>query len=257
MPPLYRAPRGTADVLPAEQPLRRWVEGEAERVASLYGYGRIDTPVFEDAGLFVRSIGEQTDIVEKETYTFEDRSGDLLTLRPEGTAAVCRAYLEHGMFNLTQPVRLYYIAPIFRYERPQAGRLRQHWQFGVEAIGEGDAALDAEVIDLALRLYEALGLKGLRLTVNSIGCRRCRPGYVAALKAYYAERERSLCPDCRRRTERNPLRLLDCKSPSCQPLAQEAPRSLDHLCQECREHFDALRRYLRRASKCSRHSWHR
>ena len=155
---LYQAPRGTADLLPEEQKYRRYIEAKAVAVARSYGYGRIDSPVFEDAGLFVRSVGEGTDIVEKEMYTFEDRGGDQVTLRPEGTAPVCRAYLEHGMHNLPQPVRMYYFCPVFRYERPQAGRFRQHHQFGVEVLGDPNPAVDAEVIELAWRLMHSLGL---------------------------------------------------------------------------------------------------
>ena len=168
-PPLFQAPRGTSDVLPEEQQLWDLFRREADDVTSRFGYGRIDTPLFEDARLFVRGIGEATDIVEKETYTFEDRGGDLVTLRPEGTAPVCRAYLEHGMHNLPQPVRIYYLGPLFRYERPQAGRFRQHHQFGIEAIGDGAPSVDAEVIEVAWRLLETVGIKELSLLVNSIG----------------------------------------------------------------------------------------
>lgn len=242
---VYRTPRGTTDILPQDQALWQFVKSRAAEVCRLYGYERIDTPVFEDARLFIRGIGEGTDIVEKEMYTFEDRSGDPLTLRPEGTAPVCRAYIEHGMANLPQPVRLYYIAPIFRYERPQAGRFRQHWQFGAEAIGDAAPALDAEVIDMALAFYRALGLTSLVLKINSIGCPQCRPGYLETLKAYYADKLDRVCPDCRRRAERNPLRLLDCKNETCIPLTEQAPRSTDHLCAECARHFQSLQDHLR------------
>lgn len=242
---MYRTPRGTADILPQEQGLWQFVKAKAAEICRLYGYERIDTPVFEDARLFIRGIGEGTDIVEKETYTFEDRSGDPLTLRPEGTAPVCRAYIEHGMASWPQPVRLYYVAPIFRYERPQAGRFRQHWQFGAEAIGEAAPALDAEVIDMALAFYGALGLRSLALKINSIGCPECRPAYLEHLKAYYADRLDRVCPDCRRRAERNPLRLLDCKNETCIPLTEQAPRSTDQLCPACAEHFRSLQDHLR------------
>ena len=177
-------------------------------------------------------------------YTFEDRGGNQLTLRPEGTAPVCRAYLEHGMQNLPQPVKLYYIASIFRYERPQAGRYRQHYQFGFEAIGEGDPALDGEVIDMAWQFLLALNLRSLSLQLNSIGCQKCRPDYIAALKDYYADYTQDLCPDCKTRLKRNPLRLLDCKKPSCQQIADSAPKSIDYLCPECAEHFRQLKKYL-------------
>ena len=180
----------------------------------------------------------------KEMYSFKDRGGKQLTLRPEGTAPVCRAYIEHGMHNQPQPVKLYYLAPIFRYERPQAGRYRQHYQFGYEAIGDNDPVLDAEVIDIAWRFLEMLGLKRLKLLLNSIGCRQCRPGYLKSLKDYYNKHINELCPDCRVRLEKNTLRLLDCKQPQCQQLAQAAPRSVDHLCTECAEHFNLLKNYL-------------
>jgi histidyl-tRNA synthetase len=241
---LYRAPRGTSDILPQEQAYWRYIEQKAVNVCQLYGYGRIDVPAFEDTGLFSRSIGEGTDIVEKEMYTFEDKGGNKITLRPEGTASVCRAYLEHGMHNLPQPVKLYYLASIFRYERPQAGRYRQHYQFGGEAFGEGDPALDAEVIDMAWQFFSSLKLDNLSLILNSIGCKQCRPEYLAALKAYYAEHTQELCSDCKTRLKRNPLRLLDCKQPQCQQLASSAPKSIDHLCPQCDEHFNRLKRYL-------------
>ena len=242
----FRLPRGTQDRLPDDQPWWDYVADVAQEQARRFGYGRIDTPVFEHAGLFQRGVGQGTDIVEKETYTFPDRSGEEITLRPEGTAPVCRAYLEHGMHNLPQPVRMHYFCPIFRYERPQAGRLRQHHQFGVEAIGDGDPSVDAEVIDLGWRFTQALGLKGLSLAVNSIGDPACRPGYLAALKAHYAPRLADACPDCRMRYERNPLRMLDCKRTdfACQDLIAEAPRVTDLLCPDCDGHFAKLRRYL-------------
>ena len=241
---LYRAPRGTTDLLPVDQKYWRFVESKAVDLCRTYGFGRLDTPVFEDAGLFVRSVGEGTDIVEKETYTFQDRGGDSVSLRPEGTAPVCRAYLEHGMHNLAQPVRLYYFCPVFRYERPQAGRYRQHHQFGVEVLGDGDASVDAEVIEMGWNLMASLGLTGLSLLVNNIGDVQCRPAYIAGLKDYYSQHFAQLCADCRARLERNPLRLLDCKQPKCQAIGAEAPRSSEHLCPECQEHWDRLLEYL-------------
>ncbi len=241
---LYRAPRGTSDILPKEQAYWRYMEQKVAHIGQLYGYERIDDPAFEDTRLFARSVGEDTDIVKKEMYTFEDRGGSLLTLRPEGTAPVCRAYLEHGLHNLPQPVKLYYIASIFRYERPQAGRYRQHYQFGYEAIGDDDPALDAEVIDMAWQFFLSVNLRHLSLQLNSIGCKKCRPGYIAALKDYYADHTHQLCSDCKTRLKINPLRLLDCKKPSCQQLADSAPRSIDYLCPECEEHFSRLNRYL-------------
>ena len=241
---LYKAPRGTADLLPEQQKYWRYIETKAVDLCRRYGFSRLDTPVFEDLHLFVRSVGEGTDIVEKEMYTFQDRGGELVTLRPEGTAPVCRAYLEHGMHNLPQPVRLYYFCPVFRYERPQAGRYREHHQFGVEVLGDGDASVDAEVIELSWQLMYGLGLEDLSLVVNSIGDGQCRPAYIAQLKDYYSGHWSELCTDCHDRLERNPLRLLDCKQESCQGLATEAPQSVNHLCSDCQEHWERLLRYL-------------
>jgi histidyl-tRNA synthetase len=241
---LYQVPRGTLDILPQEQAYWRYVEQKATALCQLYGYERIDAPAFEDTGLFTRSVGEETDIVEKEMYTFEDKGGNKITLRPEGTAPVCRAYLEHGLHNLPQPVKLYYMASIFRYERPQAGRYREHHQFGYEAIGSDDPALDAEVIDMAWQFFLSLNLHHLSLKLNSIGCKKCRLGYLTVLKDYYANYTQDLCSDCQKRLKRNPLRLLDCKKPPCQQIANPAPRSVDHLCLECNEHFNRLKRYL-------------
>jgi histidyl-tRNA synthetase len=250
---LYRAPGGTSDILPEEQPYWRYIEREVVRISQLYGYERIDVPAFEDTQLFTRSVGEETDIVRKEMYTFEDRGGNRVTLRPEGTAPVCRAYLEHGLHNWPQPVKLYYVASIFRYERPQAGRYRQHYQFGYEAIGDDDPALDAEVIDMAWKFLLSLGLQRLTLNLNSIGCKKCRPNYVAALKDFYSKPLKALansvpqfilCSNCKSRLKRNPLRLLDCKNDVCQTIATAAPKSTDYLCPECEEHFSRLNRYL-------------
>jgi histidyl-tRNA synthetase len=242
--PLYQAPRGTQDILPEEQLYWRFIEQKATNIAQLYGYERIDTPVFEDAGLFVRTVGEGTDIVEKEMYSFTDRGGGQVTLRPEGTAPVCRAYLEHGMHNMVQPVKLFYVTPIFRYEKPQAGRFRQHHQFGCEAIGEADPSLDAEVIAMAWQFFSSLGLNDLTMQVNSIGCRQCRPVYLKALGYFYASHPQHICPECTLRLKRNPLRLLDCKKPQCQQVAASAPKSVDYLCSDCEEHLNRLKDYL-------------
>ena len=240
----FQTPRGTVDILPEEQKYWNFVRSKAEEVASRFGYQRIDTPMFEDARLFERGVGSTTDIVEKETYTFEDRGGDTLTLRAEGTAPVCRAYLQHGMQNSPQPIRVYYICPVFRYERPQSGRYRQHTQFGIEVIGEADASVDAEVIEVGWRFLESVGLTDLSLSINSIGDRECRPVYLGELRSYYSDRSGDVCEDCLRRLERNPLRLLDCKNEQCQPLIEDAPVSSDHLCSECQDHWDSLREYL-------------
>jgi len=231
--------------LPEEQVYWRYIEQKVINICQLYGYERIDSPVFEDTGLFTRSVGAGTDIVEKEMYTFADKGGNKITLRPEGTAPVCRAYLEHGLHNQPQPVKLYYLCAIFRYERPQAGRYRQHYQFGCEAIGDDDPTIDAEVIDLAWQFYLSLGLHHLTLQLNSIGCKQCRPGYLHALKDYYANYSKELCADCKVRLKRNPLRLLDCKKSSCQQVADAAPRSVDHLCPQCQTHFNRLKEYLK------------
>jgi len=244
MSPLYKAPRGTVDILPEEQPYWRWVYDKATRLCEIYGYSRIDTPIFEEAGLFVRGVGQVTDIIQKEMYVFEDRSGETMALRPEGTANVCRAYLQHGMRNLPQPVRLWYWGPIFRYDRPQAGRQRQFTHFGYEAIGEDDPAVDAEIIELAWRLYQELGIGDLALHLNSIGDPVCRPAYLEALRHYYRDKLRLVCADCRVRFWKNPLRLLDCKVEGCQPVIAGAPPFTDHLCDACAQHFQQLRSYL-------------
>ncbi len=241
---MFRAPRGTTDLLPDQQKYWRYIESKAMELAGQYGFGRIDTPVFEDSDLFIRSVGEGTDIVEKEMYTFEDRGGDSVTLRPEGTAPVCRAYLEHGMHNLPQPVRMYYFCPVFRYERPQAGRFREHHQFGLEVLGDPDPSVDAEVIEFASRFMGSLGLSDINILVNSIGDPECRPAYIERLRDYYSGLKAQLCPDCLTRLDRNPLRLLDCKVATCHSLGDEAPRSADHLCQPCQDHWDRLEVYL-------------
>ncbi len=241
---MYQAPRGTQDILPEEQPYWRFLEQAIAEITRLYGYRRIDMPTFEETALFTRSVGEGTDIVDKEMYTFDDKGGKSMTLKPEGTAPVCRAYVQQGMASLTQPVKLYYISPIFRYDRPQAGRLREHHQFGCEAIGEDDPALDAEVIDMAWRFYKSVGLDKITLQLNSIGCKTCRPQYLEGLKNYYRKSEAGLCNDCKNRLENNPLRLLDCKQESCQGMAESAPKSAEALCPECAAHFQQLQKYL-------------
>jgi histidyl-tRNA synthetase len=239
----YQAPRGTQDILPVDQPWWDYVYQTAARLCRGFCYAAIETPIFEDASLFTR-LGEATDIVSKEMYVFKDRGDQELALRPEGTAPVCRAYLQHGMQNLPQPVRLWYWMPNFRYDRPQAGRYREHHQFGAEAIGDDDPAIDAEMIELLWRLYEDLGLTGLTLHLNSIGDGNCRPQYLGLLRAYYADKLDRVCEDCRARYEKNPLRLLDCKNERCQFAVANAPAFTDHLCDPCAEHFSRLRGYL-------------
>lgn len=241
---MFQAPRGTQDILPEDQAYWRYVEDKAAEMCRLYGFERIETPMFEDTGLFIKGTGQTTDIVQKEMYSFKDKGDHDITLKPEGTPPVCRAYLEHGMHNLPQPVKLYYFTPIFRYERPQGGRFRQHHQFGVEVIGEADPIMDAEVIDLACKFFASLGLGGTKIKLNSIGDKACRPNYVAKLKEYYAGHFEELCTDCKARLERNPLRLLDCKQESCQKLADNASKSVDYLCPECLAHFESVKKYL-------------
>jgi histidyl-tRNA synthetase len=241
---VYQAPRGTQDLLPEDEKYWRFIERTAVRVAEQFGYGLIRTPTFEDTSLFIRGIGESTDIVSKEMYTFEDKGGENLTLRPEGTAPVLRAYLEHGMANRSQPVRLYYLMSMYRYDRPQAGRFREFHQFGCEAIGDGAPTVDAETVLFAWRFFEALGLQGLSIQLNSIGCPGCRPSYLKALVEHFTRHQMKLCHDCQRRLSVNPLRLLDCKQEQCQPAILAAPASADHLCQECREHFAEVRKLL-------------
>ena len=241
---MYKAPRGTSDILPEEYVYWKYIEEKAAFLCQLYGYQPLSTPIFEDAQLFTQTIAGGTDIVDKEMYIFEDKNGQELALRAEGTAPVCRAYLEHGLFNLAQPVKLYYIGPAFRYERPQSGRYRQHHQVGFEALGEADPALDAEVIEMAWQFFLSLGLSGVSIQLNSIGCKLCRPGYLEVLKHHYSSYTDRLCPDCKARLTRNPLRLLDCKKASCQNIAKTAPKIPDYLCHECQLHFQSVQKYL-------------
>jgi histidyl-tRNA synthetase len=243
-PRKFAAPRGTADILPDDWPYWKYVRDTAERVCELFGYLRIETPIFEHAGVFLRTSGESSDIVSKEVYVFEDRGQDLLALRPEGTANVMRAYIEHGMASLPQPVRLFYIGPNFRYDRPQAGRYRQHTQLGIEAVGDPDALVDAEVIELLATFYRELGLSEFTIKLNTIGDQVCRPGYIEALRAYYRPLLPTVCDDCRMRFEKNPLRLLDCKEARCQASIAGAPQLRDYLCEPCKEHFAKLTGYL-------------
>jgi histidyl-tRNA synthetase len=239
----FQAPRGTSDVLPEDEPYWRFVRNTAERLARLFGYGYIETPMFEDARIWLRT-NEGTEVVEKELYLFEDRGGEQLALRPETTASVCRAYIEHGMSNRPQPTRLFYFAQKFRYDRPQAGRFRQHTEFGVEVIGEADAIIDAEVVQLLSELYGALGLRGLSLQFNSIGDAECRPQFIDLLRDAYRGRLDEVCDDCRMRFEKNPMRLFDCKQERCQPVIASAPTITERLCVPCASHFDEVRAHL-------------
>jgi histidyl-tRNA synthetase len=238
------APRGTLDVLPADQPLRDLIVGTAGTLAALYGYGRIVTPVFEDTELFARTSGAGSDVVQKEMYTFEDRSGRSLTLRPEGTAPVARAYLEHGLHREPQPVKTFYVAPMYRYAAPQKGRYREFWQIGVEAMGSDDPSLDAEQIHLFAELERRLGIEGTRLELNSIGDRVCRPAYVHALEEFLAAHDAELDEDARAKARTSPLRVFDSKNPAVQAVLAEAPTIGESLCEPCREHFAAVRGFL-------------
>jgi histidyl-tRNA synthetase len=241
---LTRRPRGTNDVLPDETPRWRFLEDSVRETCRRFGFGEIRTPLFEHAELFVKSTGETSDILEKETYTFEDRGRRLLTLRPEGTPGTVRAYLENGLHNKALPAKFYYLGPMFRYERPQAARYRQHTQFGVEIFGAPGPEADFETIMIGATFLRGLGLRDLEVQLNSIGCPVCRPGYRKALIEHFELHRPELCPDCQRRLQRNPLRLLDCKVEGCRPFRESAPKSLDQLCPECARHFDDLGRLL-------------
>jgi len=236
----YTAQRGTRDILPSEIGVWHAIEKSARRTFELFDYKEIRTPIFEQTDLFSRSIGSSTDIVSKEMYTFLDRKGRSLTLRPEETAPVVRAAIEHGLIVKENVVKLYYLGPMFRYERPQAGRQRQFHQAGVEAFGSADPMLDVEVISLAGQLFDRLGLKELEIDVNSVGCAACRPGYIEKLKDYFKQNLNNMCDDCRKRFEANPLRILDCKEAVCQKYIEKAPSTGDSLCPECRDHFERV-----------------
>jgi len=243
---LIQAPRGTKDVLPKESYKWQFIEEKMRRAAALAGYREIRTPVFEHTELFARGVGDTTDIVQKEMYTFEDKGKRSITLKPEGTAGAVRSFLESGLYADALPAKMYYLnAPIFRYEAPQSGRLREHHQFGLECFGAKEATADAELILTAFRLLSDLGIRNLSVNINSIGCPNCRPAYYASLKDFLAGKVEHLCEDCRNRFERNPLRVLDCKKPNCQEMVADAPGMLDSLCDECREHFTQLQDCLR------------
>ena len=233
--------KGTMDILPEQTPLWRYIEGVMREEAEKYGYGEIRTPTFENTELFVRGVGDTTDVVQKEMYTFADRDeGRSISLRPEGTASVVRAIIENGRCSDPMPLKYYYIMSCFRHEKPQAGRSREFVQFGTEMFGSHSPASDATAISLANSVLRRLGLTNVKLHVNSIGCKECRPNYRKALVDYYTSHFDSLCDTCKTRLEKNPLRLLDCKNPECHALAQSAPRTVDHLCDGCRSGFDML-----------------
>jgi histidyl-tRNA synthetase len=235
--------RGMRDILPAEQKWWHHVTRRAEDLARAYGYERVDTPLLEETGLFVRSVGKQSDLVEKELFSFIDKGGDNVSLRPEGTASLVRAYINHGMFTLPQPVKMYYVGSMFRYERPQQGRTREHHQFGVEVFGDSNPVLDAEVVLLAHLFYKELGIK-TAAHINSLGCNLCRPAYLEQLLAYYKPRRNQLCEDCKRRLAKNPLRLLDCKEAGCQAVREGVPHIVDFLDEDCKNHLMRVLEYL-------------
>lgn len=241
---ITNAIKGTLDLLPKESCKTQYIEAAVREIAENYGFLEMRTPVFEHTELFQRSVGETTDVVQKEMYTFEDKGGRSITLRPEGTAGAARAFLEHGLFNDALPQKIYYLTSCYRYEKPQAGRLREFHQFGVESFGAGTPAADAEIISLAHAVFRYLGVQNLTLEINSIGCPECRKKFQEALKAYFESYREQLCDTCKSRLERNPMRILDCKSPVCSEIAAGAPKILDFLCDDCRAHFDAVQKYL-------------
>ena len=243
---LTKAPRGTKDIIPAEIYKWHFIEKTIRELCNTFGYKEIRTPEFEHTELFERGVGDTTDIVQKEMYSFQDKGGRDITLKPEGTSPVVRAYIENKLYADAQPTKLYYLTPAFRYERPQAGRLRIHHQFGIEVFGSKHSSVDAEVISVALALYKRLGLKNLMLHINSVGCPNCRSKYNKILKEYLSTRLSSLCNTCNERYEKNPMRILDCKVESCQNELQDVPLMIDYLCKECSNHFNGVQKYLKK-----------
>ncbi len=241
---LTKAPRGTQDVLPGDSSKWQYVESTLLETAKLFGFQEIRIPTFEHTELFNRSVGDTTDVVQKEMYTFEDKGHRSITLRPEGTAGVVRSVLEHGLLNEALPVKACYVLSCFRYEKPQAGRLREFHQFGAEVFGPADATADAQLITMVHEILETLGVWDISLEINSIGCPKCRGAYNQLLKEYFHAHYDELCPTCQERLEKNPMRILDCKNPACAEVAKGAPKILDHICPECAEHFQKLQEYL-------------
>jgi len=239
-----KVPKGTQDILPEDAYKWYYIENKIREILNKYGYKEIRTPIFEYTDLFVRGIGESTDIVTKEMFTFPDRKGRSLTLRPEGTAPVVRAYLENGMDRISKVIKLFYLGPMFRCEKPQAGRFRQFNQFGIEVIGTKSSAADAEVIITVLDVYKKLGLKNLEILINSVGCKKCGAVYVQKLKEFVKDKKDFLCSECINRYKKNPLRVLDCKKDNCQKIIKTAPIITDYLCQECKKHFKEVKSYL-------------
>jgi len=244
----YQRVTGMHDIFGREQLFYDRVEEVAKKIAEFYAFQKITTPILEDQELLIRSVGETTDIVEKEMYTLKTKGRDLLVLRPEGTAPVFRAYIENGMQSQAQPVKLWYYGPFFRYERPQAGRYRQFWQIGFEILGDESPVLDAETILIAYNLLKDLGFKKVIININSIGCDECRKDYKKALSSFLRNRKNLICSDCKRRAEKNILRVLDCKNPKCQQILNEAPQIIDYLCAGCKNHFKQVLEFLEEAS---------
>ena len=241
----YQAPKGTRDVIPAESYRWQYIEAKIRNITGRYGFKEIRTPVIEHTELFLRSVGDTTDVVQKEMYTFNDKGGRSITLKPEGTAGTVRMFVEHGLFTEAMPMKVYYLnCPVFRYERPQAGRLREHHQFGVECFGAPEASADAEIISMAWEIFMSMGAKDLTVKLNSIGCPKCRDNYQKALKEYLSTHSEELCEDCRTRLEKNPLRVLDCKVDVCKRINADAPHTMDYICDDCRNHMDKLTGYL-------------
>ena len=241
---ITKAIKGTKDVLPSESYKNQYIEATCLGVAENFGYKEMRTPVFEHTELFQRGVGDTTDVVQKEMYTFDDKGGRSITLRPEGTAGAARSFLENGLSNEALPQKICYLTSCYRYEKPQTGRLREFHQFGIECFGAASPLADAEMIALAKQIFDELGVKDLHLEINSIGCPKCRAEYHKALKEYFTSRIDELCDTCRDRLDRNPMRILDCKSPVCSEIAKDAPVVLDYLCDECREHFEKTKSYL-------------
>lgn len=244
MKPKFQNITGAHDILPADYQYYEKIYAIAKEIAEFYGFVRIETPILEESELFTKGTGAATDIVQKQMYVFKTKGGDNLALRPEGTPAIARAYLQHGMANWPPPVKLWYWGPFFRYEKPQAGRYRQFWQLGFEAIGQSGAIIDAQIIQMYFNLLEELGLKNIIVEINSIGDSICRPQYRRALTSYLRSRQSALCTDCKRRMKENPLRVLDCKEVKCQNARAQAPQAVDHLCEECKKHCKEVLDYL-------------
>ena len=242
--PKFQSPTGMHDILPPEQKYFQKIYEVSENIANFYQFQKIETPILEETELFSKGIGLATDIVGKQMFTLRTKGGDYLTLRPEGTAPVARAYIKQGMSNLPQPVKLWYFGPYFRYEKPQAGRYRQFWQFGFEVFGEESPVIDAQIIQIFYNISRELKLKNLIVEINSIGDSQCRPYYKKLLMSYFRSRESSLCADCRRRLRENPLRILDCKEEKCQRIISQAPQMIDHLCENCHSHFKEVLEFL-------------